>query len=74
MNRGVAAEHAALALARELRVLDFGGVGCFGISLRQRFRQADPAEQQALVLGDDEAERGGAEVLEAGRSRIHSCY
>ena len=60
VNRGVEAEGAALALARDLRAAGLWvELDASGAAFGKQFKRADRSGARwALVLGDDEAERG----------------
>ena len=60
MNRGGDAERVALALARDLRAAGFRvELDESGSAFGKQFKRADRSGARwALVLGDDEAERG----------------
>ena len=60
VNRGEAAEPAALALARDLRAAGLWvELDASGSAFGKQFKRADRSGARwAVVLGDDEAERG----------------
>ena len=59
VNRGGQAEPAALALARDLRALGCGWSWMHPARLGKQFKRADRSGARwAVVLGDEEAERG----------------